>query len=70
MDISDFAEGYRKTARIYRKRAAEFRQKALPRGKTLAEIAASRWEAMADRMELEALELDLRKPAKESLDAR
>ena len=70
MTSSAFAEGYRRTARVYRKRAAELRQKALPHGETLADLAASQWEAMAEKMDRQALELELRAPAKERIDAR
>jgi hypothetical protein len=51
MTAASFAFAYRRTAENYRRRAAEVRSKATPKGRALADKIAGRWEAMAKAMD-------------------
>ena len=53
-----FAASYRKTAEVYRRRAAETRKKATPIGAELADRIAARWEAQAVQMDMDADEIE------------
>lgn len=58
MSRPEFSAAYRRTAEVYRRRAAEVRAKASPKGRDLADAIARRWEATADRMAAQAAALD------------
>lgn len=58
MARAEFAAAYRRTADVYRRRAAEIRTKAQPKSRDLADGIARRWETMADQMTAQAAALD------------
>ena len=58
MTAAGFAPAYRKTAENYRRRAAEIRAKATPKGRELADRIAGRWETMAEHMDADADDIE------------
>lgn len=54
MKPADIAAGYRKRAALWRTAAANVRNKALPKGKIIADMLASRWEARASQLDDDA----------------
>ena len=58
MIAKHFAPGYRKTAQVWRRKAAEMRTKMPPDGLFNAEQVAGLWEARAEAFELLAPEIE------------
>ena len=59
MIAKHFVPGYRKTAQVWRKRAAEMRSNSLSGGGLFnAEQVARMWEATAEAFELRAAEIE------------
>lgn len=58
MTAAGFAPGLRRTAQVYRRRAAEVRANATPKSRALAETIAGRWETMAAEMDAQADDIE------------